>query len=588
MINRHEFEMLCTLLEHPGTKQRELATMLGLSLGLTNKTHKSLAKAKLVEDGEVTPRGMKELAPYKVKNAVIMAAGLSSRFAPGSYEKPKGLLTVRGDVMIERHIEQLLAAGIDDITVVVGYKKEQFFYLEEKYGVKIVVNREFASRNNNSTLMRVRERLGNTYICTSDIYYTRNVFKPYVWKAYYAGEYCEGPTDEWCMYPDKSGRITRVHVGGESAWYMTDQAYFDQVFADRFVEILEAEYDDPRTIGKLWEEIFADHIDELDMELRKLERGTVFEFDSLEALREFDPLFMENVDVDVFNNIAGVLGCTKSEIRDMSPLKQGLTNLSCHFATNDGEYVYRHPGVGTDQMIDRAAERQALALAKEIGIDNTFIYEDPEKGWKISKFIVGARELDPHDDVQLAEAMSVARTLHAQKETLDRHFDYMEESKKYESLLLAKGPIETPGYDELRAQAVRAKELADADGAPVCLTHNDFFNLNLLYDGEGALSLIDWEYAGMADYASDYGTFVVTCMLDDEEAERALAHYFGRTPTLEERRHNYVYVGLAVWCWYVWALQKESEGDYVGEWLYTYYRYAKKYLPLALSLYEQE
>ena len=100
--------------------------------------------------------------------------------------------------------------------------------------------------------------------------------------------------------------------------------------------------------------------------------------------------------------------------------------------------------------------------------------------------------------------------------------------------------------------------------------------------------VIDWKYAGMADYASDYGTFVVTCMLDDEEAERALAHYFGRTPTPGEKRHNFAFVGLAGWCWYVWSLQKESEGDFVGEWLYTYYRYAKKYLPLTLSLYSEE
>ena len=41
-----------------------------------------------------------------------MAAGLSSRFAPISYEKPKGLLKVRGEVLIERQIEQLKAAGI--------------------------------------------------------------------------------------------------------------------------------------------------------------------------------------------------------------------------------------------------------------------------------------------------------------------------------------------------------------------------------------------------------------------------------------------------------------------------------------------
>ena len=43
-----------------------------------------------------------------------------------------------------KKIEQLKAAGINDITLVVGYKKEYFFYLADKYGGDIVVNREYA------------------------------------------------------------------------------------------------------------------------------------------------------------------------------------------------------------------------------------------------------------------------------------------------------------------------------------------------------------------------------------------------------------------------------------------------------------
>ena len=587
MINRNEFEVLCAMREHPGTTQRELANVLGVSLGTVNNTHRKLVKEKLVEDGRVTARGMRELKPYKVDNAVILAAGLSSRFAPISYEKPKGLLTVRGEVLIERQIEQLLETGINEIIVVVGYKKELFFYLEEKYGVHIVVNPDFAARNNHSSLMRVREMLGNTYICVSDNYLATNPFRQYEWKASYSAEYADGPTDEWCLQFNKKNRITGATIGGKDSWYMADHAYFDRTFSERFVEILEAEYDDPRTVDKLWETLFIEHVNELDMEVRFHEPGEIYEFDSLDEMKDFDPLFLENIDLDIFDNIVAVLGCSKSEIHDVYPLKQGLTNLSCHFATDDGEYVYRHPGVGTEQMIDRAAEMQALDLAKSIGIDSTFIFENAKRGWKISKFIPNARELDPHNEAELAEAMSVARKLHAQKMTLDRHFDYLDEGLKYESLLLKKGPIEVRGYDELRAQAIRARELARGDGAPTCLTHNDFFNLNLLYDEDGNLSLIDWEYAGMADYASDFGTFVVTCMLDDDEAEKALELYFGRTPTLQEKRHNFVFVGLAGWCWYVWSLQKESEGDNVGDWLYTYYRYAKKYLPLAISLYEE-
>ena len=61
------------------------------------------------------------------KNAIILAAGRSTRFAPFTYEKPKGLFIVRGEVLIERQINQLIEAGVKDIYLVLGYMKEKFF-----------------------------------------------------------------------------------------------------------------------------------------------------------------------------------------------------------------------------------------------------------------------------------------------------------------------------------------------------------------------------------------------------------------------------------------------------------------------------
>ena len=74
---------------------------------------------------------------YTVDNAVILAAGLSSRFAPLSYEKPKALIEVRGEILIERQIRQLKEAGIKEVFLVTGYKKEMFDYLKGKFGVHI-------------------------------------------------------------------------------------------------------------------------------------------------------------------------------------------------------------------------------------------------------------------------------------------------------------------------------------------------------------------------------------------------------------------------------------------------------------------
>lgn len=109
-------------------------------------------------------------------NAVIMAAGTSTRFAPLSYEKPKGLLEVKGEILIERQIRQLQEAGIKDIIVVTGYKSSQFEYLAEKFGVRTIFNEDYNIYNNTSSIMRVIDLLEDTYICSSDNYFPANVF----------------------------------------------------------------------------------------------------------------------------------------------------------------------------------------------------------------------------------------------------------------------------------------------------------------------------------------------------------------------------------------------------------------------------
>lgn len=587
MLNKNEFEVLDSLNACSQASQRDIAQEKEMSVGSVNAALKSLVSLGLVSDRTLTEKGKNELDKHKVDNAVILAAGLSRRLAPISYEQPKGLLNVRGEVLIERQIEQLKAASIEDIIVVVGYKKELFFYLEDKYDVSIVVNEEYATRNNNSSIMAVRDRLANTYICSSDDYFIENPFRPYVWKSYYAAQYAEGLTEEWCMETGAGQRIVQVNIGGADAWYMIGQVYFDRDFSQHFIEILEAEYDLPATAPKLWEQIYVDHIDEFDMRMKKYPAGSIFEFDFLDEVREFDPYFLQNINSKIFDNIEAVLKCDLNDIRDVYPLSQGLTNLSCHFTIGEDEYVYRHPGVGTEELIDRYAESVAQRMAAQLGLDDTFIFEDEDEGWKISRFISNSVPLDPHDDEQLRKAMEMAAQLHSQEVSVERHFDFYEESRRYEQLLGGKSVTKAiPGYEEMAHKAARLKAYVEQDNAPVCLTHNDFFYLNFLLDESGRYYLIDWEYSGMSDYASDFGTFVVCSQLSEDEAMKALGYYFGRTPTEGEIRHNLAYVAFAGWCWYAWSLYKESRGENVGEWFYIYYKYAKTYLDKVLDLYE--
>ena len=167
-LSRNAFSVISSLLGSGCSSQRQIADASGLSLGLVNETYKSLFELGYVEDYAVTDSGMEALLPYKVDNAIILAAGLSTRLAPISYDRPKGTLRVRGEVLIERQIRQLKEAGINEIVMVVGYKKEEYFYLEDKFGVTLVSSPEYMERNNHSSIWAAREYLGNSYVCVSD------------------------------------------------------------------------------------------------------------------------------------------------------------------------------------------------------------------------------------------------------------------------------------------------------------------------------------------------------------------------------------------------------------------------------------
>ena len=279
---------------------------------------------------------------YKVENAVIMAAGLSSRFAPLSYEFPKALLKVKGEVLIERQIRQLKEVGIDDITIVVGYKKELFNYLIDKFKIKIVENPEYNVRNNNSSLYYVREMLGNTYVCSADNYFTKNVFEPSVNHAYYSAVFEKGRTNEWCITTNETGLITDVKIGGNNAWVMLGHVFFSEEFSKMFVEILEDIYERPDTASLLWESIYIDNIKKLPMYIRKYPRETIFEFDTLDELREFDETYYDNTGSIILTEICKQLNCRERDIVRTSPIKEDGETVGFDFSVNGQHYKYNY------------------------------------------------------------------------------------------------------------------------------------------------------------------------------------------------------------------------------------------------------
>ena len=283
----------------------------------------------------------------KVDNAIIMAAGTASRFAPLSYEKPKALIEVRGEVLIERQIRQLREAGIEEVVVVTGYKAEQFEYLKDKYGVVLINNPYYLTRNNNSSIYAAREYIKNSYICSSDNYFITNPFESDVDESYYAAVYIEGETGEWCIL-EEDGLIKDVKVGGQDSWVMLGHVFWSESFSRSFLHILEDEYEWPETADKLWETIYIEHINELPMRIRKYPSDFIFEFDTLDELREFDTSYITNTRSEILKKVAGELGVEEKEIRSVKAFKD-KDNAATGFTFETGKkykYYYKTETMG--------------------------------------------------------------------------------------------------------------------------------------------------------------------------------------------------------------------------------------------------
>lgn len=275
------------------------------------------------------------------RNAIIMAAGTSSRFVPLSVERPKGLVEVKGEILIERQIRQLKEAGITDITLVVGYKAEMFAYLRDKYAVDIVYNEDFARYNNTSSLIRVIEKLDNTFICSSDNYFPENVFTRESVDSYYSALYAEGKTNEYCLITNAEDQITDVNVGGHDSWYMVGHVFFNHEFSEKFRKLMIKEYCNETTKQGYWEDLYIRYIDQLPkMKINRYQEGDIQEFDSLDELRMFDSSYVENTRSTVVKSICRTLNLQESDVYGFKNIKHVGDYLHFQFKVGDSTYEY--------------------------------------------------------------------------------------------------------------------------------------------------------------------------------------------------------------------------------------------------------
>lgn len=234
----------------------------------------------------------------KVERAIIMAAGLGNRMRPITDEIPKPLVKVNGTRMIDTVIDGLMKNGINDITIVVGYKKECFDILKEKYpNIDLVENIYYDKYNNISSLYSVRDKLDRACIIMDgdQIIYKDSILAPEFDLSGYSAAWVEGETDEWLMQ-EKNGVVTECsRTGGAKGWQLYSISRWTKDDAKKLKDFVELEFENGnRQI--YWDDVpMFCHFDKFKLGINQIDKEDIVEIDSFQELVEIDNSYLKYV-----------------------------------------------------------------------------------------------------------------------------------------------------------------------------------------------------------------------------------------------------------------------------------------------------
>ena len=219
-----------------------------------------------------------------MKQVIVMAAGLGSRLKELTKETPKPLLQINGKPILETNIEYMMEAGIDRIVLIVGYLKEKFFYLKEKYqgqiDIEFVINDRYAEFNTVYSMYCARDQfLCDSYIVTADNYLMTNLYQKYradhSFYLFRPAQHFE--KEEWTVRLDGNMRLLDVDLHGHDGNSYSGVSFWKKEDLDYIrARLEEVDWQDDKTRKMYWDNVLLPHLKEFAVHAKILEDDREF------------------------------------------------------------------------------------------------------------------------------------------------------------------------------------------------------------------------------------------------------------------------------------------------------------------------
>lgn len=270
----------------------DIENLTAIRADLVHKTLIDLRTLGYVGELGLTEDGYIALEPYRVKHAVILAAGFGSRLIPITLNTPKPLVRVKGKRIIDSLLDALTEVGIEDIVIIRGYLSEQFDQLLYKYPhIRFIENPMYNESNNISSLMCARYLLRNTYICEADLLINNSdVIRKYQYSSNFLGVPVER-TDDWC-FTSHNGFISSLEIGGVNCHHVYGISYWSDEDGAKLSEHVKAVFEQPGGKERLWDFVpLKYYIEDYKVSIRECRMEDITEIDTFNELKVIDPIY---------------------------------------------------------------------------------------------------------------------------------------------------------------------------------------------------------------------------------------------------------------------------------------------------------
>ena len=318
---RYKADILIFLYKNKFLSQRDISKRTGYSLGMVNKILKILIEESYLDENyNITEKAKSLLKENKPKRAIILAAGFGMRMVPINTVSPKALMKVHGEILIERMINKLNEVGVDEIYVVVGFMKEEFDYLIDKFNVKLIVNPFYAIKNNLYSLYLLKDYLVDSYIIPSDIYISKNLFSETELYSWYMVSHTF--SNESIVKVNRKNELSVIDGDDIAGNRMIGVSFLKEKEAEIVKERLEKYSKLYRYEHSFWEETLYDEKKKKFILYAKLiSKEDVYEINTYEELRTLD-LDSDTLKSDAIEKIADIFNVKSMDIKNIKILKK--------------------------------------------------------------------------------------------------------------------------------------------------------------------------------------------------------------------------------------------------------------------------